>query len=303
MDEKVVMLPVMRNLWAYDWKCYKCGKRIYQDREPKCPVCGNKMKKKMLWIGKERPQSDSYCFNATPTFAYFGEYRSRPEYQKDKEERGLTETMSIQGSCFMCLRQLYWDWNLCDESLGNWGHQGIEVACKTWLKGGQVLVNHQTWHAHMFRTKSDTFGFPWPASGKDQHEVKGKVWEQILKGMPGQKHPVSWLVEKFWPVKGWTDEDLKKLKNKEAKLSSKRTATKPARKKSSLPSSGVIYSAQPLSSIWKSALPIIDIRHSNNLTKNRWSQDDFRNSCQGWLETDGEILGWGKTKDLIKKLG
>ncbi|HUV42439.1 MAG TPA: glycosyltransferase [Patescibacteria group bacterium] len=244
VDEKVVMLPVMRNLWAYDWKCYKCGKRVYQDREPKCPACGNKMKKKMLWIGKERPQSDSYCFDAQPTFAYFGEYRRRPEYKKDKKEKGLTEIMSIQGSCFMCLRQLYWDWNLCDETLGNWGHQGIEVACKTWLKGGRVLVNHQTWYAHMFRTKNATFSFPWPASGKDQHEVRKKVWEQILKGLPDQKHPVSWLVEKFWPVKGWTDEDLKKLKTKEAKLSSKHIATKPARKKSSLPSSGVIFSAQ-----------------------------------------------------------
>src|SRR5207244_2711296 len=27
-----------------------------------------------------------------------------------------------------------------------------------------------------------------------------------------QIYPLSWLVEKFWPVKGWTDEDLAKLK-------------------------------------------------------------------------------------------
>jgi hypothetical protein len=54
--------------------------------------------------------------------------------------------------------------------------------------------------------------------------------------------------------------------------------------------------------VWKSALPIIDIRHEGNLTKNRWSQDEFRhkNSCQGWMETDDEIPGWGKTIDLIK---
>jgi precorrin-6B methylase 2 len=52
---------------------------------------------------------------------------------------------------------------------------------------------------------------------------------------------------------------------------------------------------------WKSALPIIGIQHGHNLTKSLWSQNDFKNSCQGWWETDDEIPGWGKTKDLIKK--
>ena len=217
----VVMLPIMRNLWAFDWKCYRCGWKTYQDKGPKeCGQCGNKnhLKKKMLWVGKNRPQSDSYCFNSVPTFCYFGDYRKREEYKKDKEERGITETMSIQGSCFMCPRELYWDFDLCDEGLGNWGHQGIEVACKTWLRGGRVLVNHSTWYAHMFRTKPGKgFGFPWPVSGRDQKEVKKRVWKYITSGFPGQKYPVSWLVEKFWPVTGWSEEDLKKLKEKEWK--------------------------------------------------------------------------------------
>jgi hypothetical protein len=28
-----------------------------------------------------------------------------------------------------------------------------------------------------------------------------------------QVHPLSWLVEKFWPVKGWTEDDLARIKN------------------------------------------------------------------------------------------
>mgnify|MGYP001559329555 CR=1 FL=1 len=56
------------------------------------------------------------------------------------------------------------------------------------------------------------------------------------------------------------------------------------------------------SAFWKSALPNIDIRHTGNLTKNRWSIDEFRNkkSATNWMETDDEIEGWGKTADLIK---
>ena len=44
-----------------------------------------------------------------------------------------------------------------------------------------------------------------------------------------QVHPLSWLVEKFWPVKGWTDKDLKKLKedDKNLKTTTEHTDTKP----------------------------------------------------------------------------
>src|SRR3972149_5133071 len=168
-DENVTMLPVMRNLWAFDWKCYHCGKRYYQANVPKVCECGreDKFRRKMVWIAKEKPCSTSYCFNSIPQFSYFNEYTKRPEYIKDKAEKGLTETMSISGSCFMSTRENYWKLELCNETLGNWGNQGIEVACKTWLSGGRVLTNHNTWYAHLFRT-NDVLKFPWPVSGSDQ---------------------------------------------------------------------------------------------------------------------------------------
>ena len=53
---------------------------------------------------------------------------------------------------------------------------------------------------------------------------------------------------------------------------------------------------------WKSILPNIDIRHNHNLTKNRWSIDEFRNkaSATNWTETDTDIPGWGNPKEIIK---
>ena len=47
-----------------------------------------------------------------------------------------------------------------------------------------------------------------------------------------------------------------------------------------------------------SSFPNVDIRHTGNLTKNRWSQDQFRNknSCLGWTMAD-EVPGWGVTKN------
>lgn len=216
--DNVTMVPTMRNLWAFDWKCYRCGWRMYQDAKPKrCGQCNDSryMKRKMMWIAKERPQSNSYSFDSGPHFQYFNDYTKRPEYREALEKTGLTESMSIQGSCFVLTREKYWELNICDEKVGSWGNQGIEVACKTWLSGGKVLVNHKTWFSHMFRTHPG-FAFPWGNQESKVQETKKKTWELFFNNnWNKQIHPVSWLVEKFWPIPGWNEEDLVKLKEKE----------------------------------------------------------------------------------------
>lgn len=207
----ITAVPVMRNLWAYDWKCYSCGWKKYQGPTPKkCPDCGGqKIKRKMMWVGKRNPQSTSYCFDSEPHFQYFNEFKNRPEYNKG----GYNETMSLQGSFFMCTLENFWKWEVNDETLGNWGNQGIEVACATWLSGGRCLCNHNTWYAHMFRTQGGDFSFPWDVRGRaveqTKQNVKDKFWNMKH---PTQIHPVSWLIEKFAPVPGWTNDDLTKIK-------------------------------------------------------------------------------------------
>jgi hypothetical protein len=208
MQDNWTMVPTMRNLHAFDWKCLSCGKRTYQGITPTlCGCGGTKFKKSMVWIGKANPQSNSYCFDSEPHFQYFKEFSKRPEGQGD-----LTETMSLQGSCFMLTRDKYWELNICDEELGSWGSQGIEVAVKTWLSGGRVMVNHKTWYAHLFRTQGGDFGFPYENPNSKVQEAKKKVREMFFNNKFDKAiHPLSWLVKKFWPVPGWTQKDLDEL--------------------------------------------------------------------------------------------
>jgi hypothetical protein len=210
VGDNVVMAPGMRNLWVYDWKCYTCGKRVYQDKESICPPNERhsepvQMKKKMLWIAKTNPFSTAYCFDPEPHFQYHGE-------QKKKQVGDIVETMSLQGSAFMCTREKYWELDICAEEFGSWGSQGLEVACKFWLSGGRVLVNRATWYAHMFRTKP-IFSFPYELSGRQVQHAKRLAKDLFFNNKwPKAIHPLSWLVEKFWPIPGWAEEDLKKLK-------------------------------------------------------------------------------------------
>jgi glycosyltransferase involved in cell wall biosynthesis len=204
------MVPVMRNLHAFNWVCTD-GHSRYQGPSGPCMEsgCGKPTVKDVVWIAKTNPQSVSYCFDEEPHFQYFNEYRKRPEAMQGN----ITETMSIQGSCFMLAREKYWDLNISDETLGSWGSQGIEVACKTWLSGGRVVVNHKTWYAHMFRTQGGDFGFPYENPGRKVQHAKQTVKELFFDNKwEKQIYPLSWLLEKFWPVPGWSEDARTKLK-------------------------------------------------------------------------------------------
>lgn len=214
----ITAVPVMKNLHVFDWKCGHCGWKKYQGPTPeKCENCGktDKLKKKMVWIGKNRPQSWSYCFDSQPHFQYFEDYKHRPGIRDRAKSEGWSETMSLQGSCYMLSKKRYMEFADAREELGSWGNEGIEIACNAWLTGGRVLVNHETWYAHLFRTQGGDF-VPHYLGSREIGKTKNRVWERILnQGIKGQIHPVSWLVEKFMPIPGWDEESIRKLKDLE----------------------------------------------------------------------------------------
>jgi hypothetical protein len=204
-----VLIPIMRNLHAFNWVCQKCKNETYQGPTPtSCSKCDNKtdFKRDIKWIGKHNPQSTSYCFDTEPHFQYFKQYARTAQYQKDLKEKQLTETMSLQGSFFMCTREMFWRLKLSEEEFGSWGNQGLEIAIKVWKSGGKCMVSHKTWYAHMFRTQGGDFGFPYENPGREVERTKKLVREKLFN------KDIAWLVEKFMPVPGWTEEQLQKLK-------------------------------------------------------------------------------------------
>jgi glycosyltransferase involved in cell wall biosynthesis len=198
MQDDITMVPVMRNLHAFDWVC-EDGHRRYQSPSGVCKECGKPTTMDVMWIAKKNPQSTCYRFDTDMHFQYWAE--------KGKELKGdLTETMSIQGSCFMCTRERYFSLDLCSEQFNSWGQQGVEVACKTWLSGGRVLVNRTTWYAHMFRTQGADFGFPYE-NPESKVDANRKLSRELFAENKWDKavHKFEWLIEKFNPL-GWEKE-------------------------------------------------------------------------------------------------
>jgi len=197
MQDDWTVVPKMYNLHAFDWVC-ECGHREYQGKSHPCSKCGKEMKRMIVWKPKKSPETTAMRFDSDLRFQYWSWYK--------KHQKGtLVETMSILGACWMMTRKKYWELNACDESFGSWGQQGTEVACKTWLSGGKLICNKNTWFAHMFRTQGGDFGFPYEQSGKQIEHARKLSKELFVGGKWKGKYDLKWLLEKFnppWASKG-----------------------------------------------------------------------------------------------------
>jgi glycosyltransferase involved in cell wall biosynthesis len=190
--DNVTMIPLMRNLHAFDWVCEN-GHRRYQSPSGVCEECGKPTVKDVVWIAKSSPQNVAFRFDKTMHFQYYGEYQN-------KHPEDLVETLSIQGSCFMCTKEKYFELGLCGEEFHSWGQQGVEVACKTWLSGGRVIGNRRTWYAHMFRTRGGDFGFPYENPQdkvNENREISRNLFQHDQWPLATKKF--QWLLDKFNP--------------------------------------------------------------------------------------------------------
>lgn len=217
------VVPTLYNLHAFDWKCNKCGNRWYQGPTPKhCysddqgrtinKNCDSKeFERVMVWKPRLHKRTWHMLFDKDLKFGYWGAFKDREEGQGN-----ISDTMSLLGACFFMHRKYFLETGGSDEAHGSWGQQGTEVACKAWLSGGRLVVNKNTWYSHLFRTQGGDFGFPYPQSGNQVEKARRhsrKMWKN--KNWPLAKHNLSWLIEKFWPIPGWNQKDLDKLKKEE----------------------------------------------------------------------------------------
>lgn len=115
------------------------------------------------WTIRQDKKSSAYIFKDDYIFNY-GVENSEP----------INETMCLQGSCFMMTKENYFAWNVCDESLGSWGSQGVELGIKAFLNGGKCMTNKMTYYGHMFKTNEEDFLY-------DRGENPGKHSNELLR--------------------------------------------------------------------------------------------------------------------------
>jgi len=119
-------------------------------------------------------------------------------WSKRRDERKdimIDETMVFQGSCWVMSRK-HWDWlgGLKEEGYGTFTQEPIEIALKTWLGGGKVMTNKNTWYAHKHRKFKRTTHI-------DSKEVeRGNKYSQdfwLNNRWDKRIHDLKWLFDRF----------------------------------------------------------------------------------------------------------
>lgn len=119
-------------------------------------------------------------------------WRSR---RNERAEINLDETMVIQGSFYLMHRDHWSRIGPLDEAnYGPFTQEGIEIALKTWLGCGKVMVNKQAWYAHKHRR----FGRVVAPRAEDVR--RGNAYSQdfwLNNRWKERKHDLAWLMERF----------------------------------------------------------------------------------------------------------
>lgn len=205
------VVPAQYNLLVFVWKCKKCG--WLKDQSPKpatCPKCNSRYFKQVKeWRPRDGSAGTDVDRKSGVRTAYlrawrfdtkleycpggWGQYLERPNVKGQT----IYDTMSLLGACWAMTRKRYFKIEPCDEKYGSWGQQGTEIACKTWLSGGELKCNSTTWFAHFFRTGG--IGFPY-SDGGHKERAMARCREMWLENRWEQQvHPLSWLITKFDP--------------------------------------------------------------------------------------------------------
>jgi len=223
MQPEWTMIPQMYRMHAFDWCCNNCGHGTYQGSKPeKCEECGeDDLYMKLVWEPKWKVgPTVSWRFDTTLRMQYWTAHRKRPSVRKQMNTERVVDTPICVGCCFMMERERFWKLGGLSEQHGSWGQYGFELGAKAWLSGGRMVTNMRTWFAHLFRTgnfaANNESTFPYPLSGNEQEAARKYSRDLWLNNRwEKQKHPLSWLVERFAPMPDWDDNDLKQQKERE----------------------------------------------------------------------------------------
>lgn len=122
----------------------------------------------------------------------------------------IDDTLTFQGS-FWFMERAWWDKNdfMNDEGYNQLhAQEAAYIGNTTWLAGGRVVVNKNTWYAHLYKTKQAGRGYHMDDTLRRRcYKYSYKHWVQ------DNKDGFIKLIEQFWPIPGWPDNWKEKLWN------------------------------------------------------------------------------------------
>lgn len=124
--------------------------------------------------------------------------------ERERKDIKIDDIMVFQGSCWFMHKEHFLNIEgLREDCLYQ---EAIELAFKTWLSGGRVIRNKNTWYAHYHKRKGDkTVGYA--LSKRKKVETACFMMNYWFNNdWPKQTKKIEWYIEKFRPLETWPDD-------------------------------------------------------------------------------------------------
>lgn len=118
----------------------------------------------------------------------------------------IDETPQIHGSGWFMTKDRYFELGGFP-NIDPYGHaqEPIWLALKNWLMGGKVMVNKNTWYAHLHQ-QGNKRGYHMDREQENRSYKLAAEFFMKDKWFDGKKHDMSWFVDKFGPMPTWPDD-------------------------------------------------------------------------------------------------
>lgn len=110
----------------------------------------------------------------------------------------IDDILTFQGSCWFMTKKWFQERGFMDVKYQGWGQEAEEISFETWKNGGRVVVNKNTWYAHLHKgAKYGRMYFMSKDENRRSYEYSYDLW--IRKN----KEFFISLIERFMPLPGW----------------------------------------------------------------------------------------------------
>lgn len=118
-------------------------------------------------------------------------------------DKKIDEIITFQGSMWFMHKTHFNKMGLMQiEGYTGWGEEAEEVSFKTWLSGGRVIVNKNTYYAHLH--KGNKYGRGYFLSKSANNACYRYAYDFWMNNrLKNRVHDFSWLIDKFMPMPNW----------------------------------------------------------------------------------------------------
>lgn len=132
---------------------------------------------------------------------------------RERKDILIDDNPTFQGSCFFIEKEYFHFLELEDDvHYGYFNHEAQEICLKTWLSGGKVKTNKNTFYCHWHKGKESGRGYALDNRQLDKGTLYTNQWITNSAWNEKQIYDFSSFIEYFMPMPEWDKVKLAEIK-------------------------------------------------------------------------------------------